>query len=810
MSRRYADSMTAWEVHKNRIFQDVIKVGIPNMIKWLDTLKRRPVDVQYGNVKSPILDDEFELDVYPETGKYAIILEWCVKNIPEYDFEGIPLPYNYVLPNKSDKPTSSARAASTVKPASTARAASSAKPASAAKSSKYNEVEFILKWLKDPSRDEKGESIEVALYEDSKYCKLYNSSFKYLYELYNPGKSPLTKKLYKKIQGSLPKTHIYEFDIKDSDTGIGTIYTYDHLMMRCITDNKIRLNTEELDDYKFFITEYDIFEEIFIRIDILISININIYPENKTKNIKTLILSDINMYELYYFYGERMFEYVARINLFDKKQLHLNGKTLEGTYKTIEIDKIKIKLYNFIISKRPPSMYSPETFIGKYKTLMQRRVTDGVALRDKVFATESINNEHIVKFIKTAIYDISDLYEEAKVNVDEYLPISEDQSVQEPLYPSPPMMNNDVTRYKMLMTQIRLLKSNIQESNGKKKEEFEIELEEYNKRMVVFDTPTFKAILKEHEANAKIYKKNVQKYEKDLKKYKKDVLGKQDKYAKKSHSPARVLPFSPIEKRAYKSLSFSKKTSINHVSNCVNVNDPITQEKIEDMSEKKLEYLTKIPTIITTTDNEKKKIITCYDTVSLYNYILTCYYKNVIPDNIGMGRGSLTLDDMNQVKRKIKHFTSNKTLPPVIINKGKNSSDSIKNKKVFGKLIEIYITPIINRMNDNIQGYHSIRLMIKIGGMNFKIFDNTINIIPMLIGDSSREDAGEIPIITMIYDELLKKQKSGNLFVTNYFPYRRGKEYIMRLPDYKRMFRNYNEDMLIAARNTYYNDLILM
>jgi hypothetical protein len=814
--------MSNWDAHKKHIFEEVKKLGIPYMIEWLDEVKHirkhTHKNIKYGFVYNPFndVDDELELDVYPETGKYAIILEWCVKNIPDYDFEGIPLPYGFVLPRKS------------------VRRASAASAASAAKSAKPDETEFILKWLKDPSRDENGNHIDVSLYEGSKYYKLYNSSFTYLYELHNPEKTPLTKKLYKKIQGSLPKTHIYEFDIKDSDTGTGaiagaiagTIYTYDHLMMKCISE-RVRISDEEAVDYKFFMTEYDIFEEIFISIDRLLR-----YPINKTKNIKALILSYIDMYELYYLYGERMFEYVARIQLFDKKLLHLNGKTLEGTYKTIEIDKIKIKLYNFIISKSPSSMYSPDTLIGKYKTLMRRQATDDITLRNKVFASVSINNEKIVKFIKTAIYDISDLYEEAKVNVDEYLPISEDQSITAPLYPSPPRMNNDVTRYKMLMAQIKLLKSKIEESDGKKKEDYEIELEEYNKRIVVFDTPEFKAILKDYETKARLYKLDVQKYERDLKKYKKDVLGKHGKYgkyAKNSHSPTRVLPFTPVEKRAYRSLSLSKKsasqssvktakivkgspkkTSVNHVSNCVNDNDPLTQEPFEDMSEKTLKYLSKIPTIITTADNEKKKLITCYDTVSLYNYILTCYYKNAVPDNIGMGRGSLTLDDMNQVKRKIKHFTTNKTLQPVIINKGKNSSDSKKGKKMFGKLIEIYIEPSSKILSDNIRGWHGIRLRIKIGGINFNIFDDKMAMIPTLIGDSAREDAGEIPMITMIYDELLKKQRSGNLFVTNYFPYRRGNEYILRVPDYKRMFRNDSEDILIAARNTYYNDLMLM
>lgn len=59
---------------------------------------------------------------------------------------------------------------------------------------------------------------------------------------------------------------------------------------------------------------------------------------------------------------------------------------------------------------------------------------------------------------------------------------------------------------------------------------------------------------------------------------------------------------------------------------------------LEEMSDKKLDNLTKITTTISTSDNKKKSIITCYDTVSLYNYILECYNKGTEAFNIAMGR----------------------------------------------------------------------------------------------------------------------------------------------------------------------------
>jgi hypothetical protein len=789
------------------IHKDLIKKGIPALILWLDKIKEDALTSVgiMDQVRSPF--NTSSLKTNAATGKYAVILKWCVENIPDYDFKGIPPSSSYKIPDKAIKSLGTLGGPSA---------------AAAATSRRDNTIED---WLKDPSKDEYGKDIVISLSVNSKYAILYRAAFKYLYELNNPDNKPLTKEIYKKIQGRLPKYHIYNFVINDSVTGISTTYNYDHLIMRNLSSYKISEN--KVDD-KFFNTEYDIFEEIHIQVEKLLKSVQYLY-----QSIQALIkLIDIN--EIIIEYSCRLLEYVANILKFDKNSLAIKSANfdLQLTYKNVEMDKIKGQLYFYIYDKLRSqySQYTYKDLVGAHlhhfnhvrNNWNDRRENDIRYIRKIVFYQSEQNA--IIKFMKNAIFDIAELYEESKKNIDEYLPIAEDLTVAPPLFPSPPVLRTIIMKYVMLKNKIQLTKTGIEESTGEKRADLEAELQEYTDKMAFnYIISACEKELKEYEKKKKLYKLDVQKYERDLKQYKKDVLGKQAKFPKNSHSPTRVLPFTPIEKRAYKSMSPTKKSASpsptkksgsNGISNCLNDSDPLTQEAFEDMSEKKLKNLTKITTTITTSNNEKKKFVTCYDTVSLYNYILECYYKSAIAYNIGMGRDViLTNDDKNQVKKKIRAFTFNKTLPPIIVKQGSEGdpSEDTQNQKVFGRLIELYVTPYTINRNATVTGFNAIKMRIKISGIDFPIFEETFMKIPMLRGDDAREDAGEIPMISMIYMELLKKKKSGNLFTTNYFPYRKDKEYILKVPTTTELWTpNVGEDTLIATRERFYRNLTLM
>lgn len=778
------------------IQKDLLKKGIPELIKWLDNVKEEAAtSATIVQVKSPFNTSFLKINAV--TGKYAFILKWCVENIPDYDFSGIPSSGGYKIPAKALKPQGAAQGS-----------------ASTGVAKKDTSIED---WLNNPLQDESGNTIQVSLQHTSPYVKLYTKSFNYLYLLYNPSKSPLTKQIYQKIQERLPKLHTYMFKTDfNNDADEFKIYTYDHLMIKILSSLKI---SDKEEDDKFFITEYDIFEEIYIEIEKLLKV-----AKNKTATISGLI-SLLNINEIIYDYNYRIMEYISRIRFFDKKKLAIKstGFNIELTYKNIEYDKIKIQLYFFIHTQRVSVLnrFIEKDMIDYHHTRL--KTYNYIDEHDNYVkdVSRSIfyydNNAAIIKFMKTAIFDISELYDEAKINIDEYLPITEEEIAPPHVYPKPPVQRSVILKYIMLKNKIKQTKAEIEEATGKTRTDLETELEEYNNKMgSYYIISACEAEIKEYEEKKKLHQNAIHKYERDLKKYKSDVLGKRSPYRKKSYSPKRELPFTPIEKRGYKSLSLPKKSSSNGsngVSKCVNESDPITQEAFEDMTEKKLDNLTKIANTITTTDKKKKRFITCYDTVALYNYILECYNKGTVAFNIGMGRNiALTNDDKNQVKRKIRAFTTNKTLPQIVISDDVPSTDAQRNnKKVFGRLIDLFITNYIMNRNALVTGFHAIKLKIIIGGIDFFIFEKTFIKVPMLHGDSAREDAGEIPAISMIYIELLKKKMSGNLFVTNYFPYRRNIEYILKKPDTGDMFySDATEEELIEAREAFIHALTLM
>ena len=108
-----------------------------------------------------------------------------------------------------------------------------------------------------------------------------------------------------------------------------------------------------------------------------------------------------------------------------------------------------------------------------------------------------------------------------------------------------------------------------------------------------------------------------------------------------------------------KSLTPSGKSPRQKYIECdLNDNDPLTQQAFSDMHFKKIKYLSKIKTTL-----ENGKIITnCYDTIPLYNYILDCNNKGIVPVNYAQGRTPFDILQLDEVYKKIKNFTKKPTL----------------------------------------------------------------------------------------------------------------------------------------------------
>ena len=75
-----------------RILSLVLDINTSNLayIAWLDEIKRCGADVK-GCVKNP-LNIGSNISIYSKDGIYPKIYKWCVDNLPDYDFNGVPRP----------------------------------------------------------------------------------------------------------------------------------------------------------------------------------------------------------------------------------------------------------------------------------------------------------------------------------------------------------------------------------------------------------------------------------------------------------------------------------------------------------------------------------------------------------------------------------------------------------------------------------------------------------------------------------------------------------------------------------------------
>lgn len=183
-----------------------------------------------------------------------------------------------------------------------------------------------------------------------------------------------------------------------------------------------------------------------------------------------------------------------------------------------------------------------------------------------------------------------------------------------------------------------------------------------------------------------------------------------------------------------KKISSSEKSLRQKYVGCdLNVNDPITHDKLENLPFNKIKYLSKIETIL-----PDGKIIThCYDTIPFYNYILSCYNKNEEPKNLAIGREPLTTEQRNEVFKKIKYFTKLPTL----------GSNININKKYFlkAKYSTVFKT-------------YKLEALINIGSIDFDVINyNKIDKSPSPL--RRRYPSGLDPGLYFIYDNYIAERR---------------------------------------------------
>jgi len=308
-----------------------------------------------------------------------------------------------------------------------------------------------------------------------------------------------------------------------------------------------------------------------------------------------------------------------------------------------------------------------------------------------------LNKEDIRLFFITAIFDIEILHKESNTETTYYKPIKDpyDNLPEPPKIPDKPVLSDNLSsseKDKKLTEYKKQLKS------------FDKALKEYNdkymgKRLSPFFSVTLSRAKSDvgksglsmlytptKKLNKSLTESNKEKL---LEKFEKGSYGKSNRAKQKGQQDFMnywlqsggtgklddlklnlALDANKFKKYA-KQLSPSGKSPRQKYIGCnLNELDPITQKKLSDLPLKKIKYLSKI----TSTLDNGEKITHCYDTIPLYNYILDCHNKGTVPINLALGSVSLTEEQLKEVYKKIKYFTTEKTL-----------DDSLKSEKIMLK-----------------------------------------------------------------------------------------------------------------------------
>jgi len=202
----------------------------------------------------------------------------------------------------------------------------------------------------------------------------------------------------------------------------------------------------------------------------------------------------------------------------------------------------------------------------------------------------------------------------------------------------------------------------------------------------------------------------------------------------------------------------------------VNDNDPYTLEEFSDMTPKKRKYATDI-----IYNDGKKDYHYRFDTISIYNYIVKCIDFCEKPINF-FNRVELTDDDLDQICKKIKHFTKKPTY---------NSFDEIRPllvdcSKYYNNYLEIEWEEDVEEGQEQkgIIGSINIYIAIRLGDIRFKIIEKEVLKLPIII-ISNKLDKFSYELLQLLQDKL-----SEDVFITRrFFPYRKNKP-ILNLPKF--------------------------
>ena len=410
---------------------------------------------------------------------------------------------------------------------------------------------------------------------------------------------------------------------------------------------------------------------------------------------------------------------------------------------------------------------------------------------DEDYMEDESPSSNVFETLLSIYSTILKLYMDNKKNTI-YKPIKDPYNIDKgivPQIPRKPQLPPDLQRYKMLSSLKGVVKDDEKEERlieyQEKEKEWKKQLKDYEKKKDVYDRiydGKISAKPNKHMWNGKSFHVSRKKYKDDniiktLKalsvKYPKQLkahhtsTGRSDNYSSSSSQPK--VSFVKYDKATGAFItSLGAHPRITDIEGYyVNDIDPYTQEKFSDMTPKKRKYSSDI-----IYKNGTQEYHYRFDTVSIYNYILKCIDVCEKPINF-FNRVELTDDNIDEICKKIKHFTKKPTY---------NLSSEIKpllvdcSKYYYNYLeFEWWEDVKTEDLEKEIIGNINIYIAIKLGDIIFKIIEEDVLKLPIFNSNKSENISYDIV-------GLLQEKISEDVFISRrFFPYRKNKP-ILNLP----------------------------
>jgi len=756
---------------------------------WLDVLKNGTDD--QSRVTNLLTGGKIYTN---KAGLYPIIIKWCILNVKDYDFKGIP---NY----ESILSTMDSDAAG----ASGAAGADNSSPVSP----DIDIIQILKAWKDAPTIDPYTRVlIPVSIKEGSDYAELYKKTItKLIKHVLKSRRSSdnqiLTLAECKYIKECMPNIHA-KAEIKEAGRVVDTIF-YDHLFIKYflrlkgtgkhIHDKVYKFDDKYMEDVEIYLylIVYDTFEENMARTSNAIPDTFNTTEQLLTSKHIHFVDSD---YEIGYFVQNLCADIKNVLYMHESKITTENINTAIYNKEVLKymLSIAKISGSNKDIVDEITELYMSLYF--EYDYVSGKQVVKNNLHGINTNRQHSQNNifqiyRQIVDFIakdpnvcKTllAVYDdILKLYSDSNMKNTIYKPIKDPYNMNkgvEPQIPRRAQLPIDLQRYKMVSAAPSAPKNSEKERLLKEYDDkWKGQLKEYEKKKDIYD---------------RIYEGKVSSKHREWNGQLLHPLLSDDKRKKhhKSASPPKVSFVKYSNK--YKAFTASPKRNESRGSNnnakdyYVNDNDPYTQEAFDDMHPNKRKNVSDIVYVA-----ENNKVFHFrFDTVSIYNYLLECIDSCVKPINF-INKTELTDENIDEICRKIKYFTKKPTY---------NSSLDIRgilNNCVYNnKLVLNYNTTYLPYHSDNgIIGYFKIYLNLKLGGILFRVinklppdvltsdnFPNQTNIINSEVVTFPYFDKYlyDLYFDEMTYDfpeyiliDMQNKLSKGSLMTDKYYPNRK-------------------------------------